>query len=331
MPTRDSRVVRAPVAMTQVIRTSDPKFSRLPNGDVIVSHRELVQDVIGSVDFQVTKIPVNPGLSQFLVWLSQMAPLYESYKFEKLDYEFRTSSSTATTGVVMCAVDYDASDSAPVDKVQLASYKGFVRSSPWENFDQRSTRENLNKRQSFFVRTGALSDNEDIKLYDTGNLFLATQGQASALSVGELYADYRVRLMTPQLNNPSLGQAKSSFFQKTTTTSTTSSGSNAPLSISDGVVTANSGVITITALAPYQGLCNVFSQYSGSIGAPTLSGSATTGEPLGVLNSDGTLSLFDFEVSFKTGQTLIITLGGTVANAQVFWARFGQYNNALTA
>lgn len=324
-PVHDSRNIRAPVAQTQIIRTPQPKFTRLPNGDIVIQHRELISDVIGSEGFQVTKIPINPGLQELTAWLSQIAPNYESYKFEKLDFEFKTTSPTTASGVVMCAVDYDASDPAPVDKQQLAAYKGYTRSSPWENFIQVSRASDLSKRTTFFVRNGALSSNEDIKLYDVGNLFLATQGQASDAPIGELYVSYNVRLSTPQLNNPALGMSKSSFFQKTKTAVQTSAGSNAPLVIDTGLLPATS---TITATAPYQGLVSVGILYSSGGGAPGVGGTSSIGEIVNAISD--TVVMYDAEVSFLAGQTMTIALGGTSANATKMWIRIGQYNNSLT-
>lgn len=313
------------MAQTQIIRTADPKFIRQPNGDIMITHRELIGDVAGSTGFRVTKIPINPGLQSLTTWLSQIAPNYESYKFEKMDFEYKTTSSTAATGVVMAAVDYDASDSAPVDKQSLAAYKGYSRSSPWENFKQISIKENLSKRNSYYVRSGALAPNEDIKLYDVGNLFLATQGQAADdTPIGEIYADYTVRLMTPQLNNPALGTSKSAFFQKTVDETSTATGSNAPLIISTGALP---GATTITATAPYQCLMSMGMKYSAGGGAPAIGGTATIGEIVNAVSA--TVVTYDAEVSFLAGQTVVINYGGTTANLEKLWVRVGQYNNAL--
>jgi len=324
-PIRDSRNLRAPVAQTQIIRTADPKFTRQPNGDILITHRELIMDVLGSVAFRAIKIPVNPGLQSFTTWLSQIAPNYESYRFDKLDFEFKTTTSTTATGVVMAAVDYDASDSPPVDKQTLAAYKGYSRSSPWENFRQISIHENLNKRSSYYVRTGALASNEDIKLYDVGNLFLATQGQAADdTPIGEIYVDYTVRLMTPQLTNPALGTSKSAFFQKVDDETTTAAGSNAPLIISTGALP---GATTITATSPYQCIMSIGMRYSSGGGAPAVGGSATIGEIVNAISA--TVVTYDAEVSFLAGQTVVINYGGTTANLEKLWVRVGQYNNAL--
>jgi hypothetical protein len=51
----------------------------------------------------------------------------------------------------------------------------------------------------------------DIKTYDVANFFIATNGQAAPSDIGELYVEYDVELLTPQLNNsaPSLDMINS--------------------------------------------------------------------------------------------------------------------------
>lgn len=319
---RDSAVIRAPVALTKINRTGVPQMSRLSNGDLVVSHREFLRDIPGSSGFNVSKLAVNPGLSEAFPWLSQMATLYESYCFEKLDFEFQTMSPTTESGSVMMAIDYDASDPAPIDKQQMASYRGYARSAPWENFKQISRREDLSKRKTSYVRNGGLNANEDVKLYDVGNLFVATQGQTTpANSVGELYASYRVKLMTPQLNNPALGNSKSSSFTDASgQPAVTVPGSNAPLSISGSLP----GVLTITASSAYQ--CLLAGLLLGTSTALTLGGTAAITETVNVTNTAGTNTSVNAEVSFLAGQTLTITSGGTPTAIDL---RLGQYNNAL--
>jgi len=323
-PARSNHTVKASVAQTRVMRTGAPNFSRRPNGDIIVSHREFITDIPGSVDYNVTKIPVNPGLPFSFPWLSQMASLYESYCFEKLDFEFETMSSTSTTGSVMLAVDYDASDPTPVEKSQLASYQDYKRSSPWESFKQHSSAQNLHKRSTFNVREGALSANQDVKLYDTGNLFVSTQGQANGNAVGELYVDYRVKLMTPQLNNPALGNSKYAKFSGTSGAPVlvSATGSNAPL-IPSGSIT---GPTTLTATSAYQGLVSIYGTVAtGTPVAPALSGSSTRSEQVTLIGAENNYAI-DLEVSWLAGQTLTFTPAPTATSVNI---RVGQYSVAL--
>lgn len=302
---------KAPVAQARIKRTPAPRIQRNSrNGDVVVSHRELVRDVPGSVGFAVNALAINPGLGSTFPWLSQMAQLYESFKFESLKFEFETMSSTSTTGTVMAVVDYDASDAAPVDKSQMATYRGFARSAPWDCFKQYSVSEDLNKRASYYVRSGALSANQDIKLYDVGNFFVATQGQLDTSTVCELYVSYKVKLMTPQLQNPAVGNSKSGKFVWATAggAPTTSTGTSAPL-----VPTGTAGATTIlTATSAYNCLLALQSTTTGVITGYDFTGSTCTIQA-GISVVAGTPAnngLYIAQLAFLPGQVFVSTATG---------------------
>jgi len=59
-------------------------------------------------------------------------------------------------------------------------------------------KEDLSKSKSNFVRIGAQPPNTDIKTYDIGNLWIISQGVGTPqATLGELYVEYTVKLMTP--------------------------------------------------------------------------------------------------------------------------------------
>lgn len=319
-------IVRAPVAQSRIKTTPAPRVERSKNnGDVVIRHREFIGDIPGSVAFAVNTYPVNPGLSSTFPWLSQQASQYESYRFLRLNFEFQTMSSTATPGTVMAAVDYDPADSAPVSKTQLAAYRKFVRSAPWQDFGNHSLKEDLSKRKSYFIRRGTLTANQDVQLYDTGNLFLATQGQADNSAVGELYVDYEVQLMTPQLGDIATGSSLSSQFTWASAVSpgVISIGSNAPLIPSNGGTTFD-----ITATAPYNGLVNVrlVSTSGAETGATTAGSTCTIEQYFDGMDSTTTV-LASFQVAFLPGQVLKIkpVVGTIVSDVTMI----GQFNTPM--
>jgi hypothetical protein len=58
------------------------------------------------------------------------------------------------------------------------------------------------KQKTYFVRPGAQPLGTDVKMYDTGNLFVCTQNVTTASAVcGELYVEYEVELLTPIWEN----------------------------------------------------------------------------------------------------------------------------------
>lgn len=324
-PLLASGLFKAPVAQTRIRRNRDPDINHSRDGkECVVTHTEFLRDISGSVDFAVTATAVNPGLQTSFPWLSAIANNYESYCFEALEYEFQNASNTTYTGTVMAAVDYDASDPAPGSKVALASYEGFVRSAPWQDFNNRSPTQDLKKRTSYYVRSGALSANQDIKLYDTGNFFIATQGQATTAPVGELYVHYRCRFRTPQLQDPAVGLSRSAKITSTNTVNTTVAASNAPLVVSG---TLGGTGITLTASAPYNALVVMAGNLSVGVPVPVTTGSTCTIQSA-VTRVVGVNYTLSAEVAFLPGQTLVFDVGSNadwVSNA----AQIGQYNTLL--
>lgn len=199
-----NKSVSAPVAKGTVTHVPKPQSRGFPNGDILVSHRELIADISGSVDFDARSFRINPGMIDIFPWLSQIAQAYESYVFEKLEFQFETSSNTISTGKVIIAIDYDPTDNPPLSKKQVMSYRGAVSSPTWSSCSHISLLEDLRKRKTYFVRRGG---NVSIVTSDVGNLFVCTSGQADSSVVGEIYVKYQVRFMTPQLNDLSTNGA----------------------------------------------------------------------------------------------------------------------------
>lgn len=320
------RTVRnAPVSIGTVRRVAEPRYTRSQkNGDVTVSHEEFIMDVNGSPLFLNQKLPINPGLVDLFPWLAQMAPLYESYRFESLEFAYESACTTNQNGTVMLAVDYDSSDSQAATKKQLATYRNYVKSNTWVSCVNRSLREDLNKQKSYFVRSGSLAANSDIKLYDVGFLNLAVQGQADTAPVGELYVRYRVRLMTPQLEDNGLGLARSSRSTATTLASTPVITGNAPFAVS------GTGASTVfTSLGPYQGVATaVVTGTTLTAITMTAGGGATVDAEGSVVNGAGTFGLNCSTVQF-TAPNQTMTVATAAATTTAINVRLGQYQFSL--
>lgn len=194
-----NQIKSAPVAITN-IRTMPTATIQNGRNSTRVVHREYLNDILGSTTFAVdTVININPGFASSFPWLSAIAARYETYRFNRLSFCYETTSATTAVGSVIMAVDYDASDSAPVTKAQMLSYKGAVRASPWEMVSYHCDPADLQKRLNNFTRLGAVPSGTDLKLYDCGVLYVGVAGNAAATAIGELYVDYDVTLSTPQL------------------------------------------------------------------------------------------------------------------------------------
>jgi hypothetical protein len=202
VPKNFSDFKSAPVATTRIQKATKPSVKTLPNGDCVIVHKEYVADILAGTGtpslFTVASYPINPGQSALFQWLSRIAINYESYMFEKLTFDYETEASTSLGGSLILTVDYDAADPSPTNKQQAMAYRGSVRSSPWTACSHISSKEDLKKSKTNFVRFAGQPANTDIKTYDIGNLFVMSQSVSTALAtLGELYVCYTVRLMTP--------------------------------------------------------------------------------------------------------------------------------------
>jgi hypothetical protein len=190
----------APVATSRRITTGKPNV-RANATHATISHREYVGDVSGSIAFSASQYALNPGNSAVFPWLSSIAMNYESYVFKQLHFHFETSVSTTTAGTVMLAVDYDASDAPPATKQVLMGYAQAQRSAPWQECAFNCRAGDLRKFATERYVRGLTLPSGDVKTYDVGNLFLATQANVSDDIIGELYVSYTVELRTPQIHS----------------------------------------------------------------------------------------------------------------------------------
>lgn len=207
--TRGRESVSAPVSSQKVIRNGRPTISNISNspfsddGAIRVSHREYVADILGSVAYANSTFSINPGLATIFPWLASSCALgYESYTFEKLNFLYEPSCSTATAGKVILAVDYDPTDVFPSSKAIISSYHNAVSSPPWAECCFVADRRDLVKMApQRYIRQGTiLTALNDLKTFDVGNLQIGTQGMATGAVVGELWVEYVVTLQTPQIN-----------------------------------------------------------------------------------------------------------------------------------
>jgi len=319
-----SQSVQAPVSLGKVRRTNDPLQRGLANGDLIVSHREYVLDVPGSVAFSATQNSINPGLPGLFPWLSGVAQRFESYVFEALKFDYETESATSATGTALLALDYDASDAAPTTKTQAMAYRSSVRSPAWSNCQLTSLKEDLAKQKSYFVRRGAVPANADVKLYDVGNLNVCTIGQANANTIGELYVEYRVRLMTPQLGLAGQGESVWGNYQGTVNSAPFAQTITGNLPAAVGSTGSTTSVTTWTFSQPWQGVVSLLIEGTGLGTTLAFSGTATSSLTGGVTNSTSTAEAGFGVLTAAIGQTFIITVSDTtITLGEVNFAQSG--------
>jgi len=201
----------APVAKGARMMMNRPNING--NKTFTVRHSEYLTDVDFSAGFSLNKLPINPGMSLAFPWLSSLANSYESYRIKNLSYSYVPQCATSQPGTVILAIDYDSTDSDPLDKQGLLQKAGAVRTVAWDTCTVRYMQKSATY-QKYFVRTGALSPNQDLKTYDAGTLYIGVEGFSFTTTGGELYASYDIEFFTPesiQLDQVSSGSYSATF------------------------------------------------------------------------------------------------------------------------
>jgi len=201
VPTR-SAVVNAPVAQNTVRQQGGARVRNIGNNNSItVTHSERFGTADTSILFNPKLFSLQPGIGSggghMFPWLAGIARQYETYRFNSCKIKYRPNVSTSTPGHIMIAPDYDPLDPAPASGIEIESFKNAVSGPVWQPLECVLTRQDLQRRSPKFVRAAAAPLASDLKTYDTGNIFVCTEGSTAAVTAGYLYVEYSVELFTP--------------------------------------------------------------------------------------------------------------------------------------
>jgi hypothetical protein len=187
------KVVSMPRSKGSIMGTSN-KFK-----EIRVRHKEFITDLVTvEADNWRKTVEVNPGLETCFPWMSRIAAGFENYVFNSIKFSFVTSMGTSNNGSIALIPDYDAEDdNSTQTKVQLLSYADSKRGPIWYDLAMASTKKNLQKRKEYYVRIRSTTENK--KLFDAMSLTILVTGIAALTMVGELWVEYDLTLMTPQL------------------------------------------------------------------------------------------------------------------------------------
>lgn len=168
---------------------------------IIGTRQEFITKISSSTSFAITKYQLNPGQQATFPWLSDLVQNFEYYGFRNLRFIYRALSADALNstntalGVVMMGCIYDSADATFGSAAEMYNYQGTISAKPSQNMVYNVG--NLAPRR--YIRPGAQPANTDIRLYDIGNFFIATEGSQAAAVVGELWVEYEIFLTVPKL------------------------------------------------------------------------------------------------------------------------------------
>lgn len=189
-----------------------PKFSS-EKATNIISHREYLGDITGTANFTNRQYPLNPGMAETFPWLATIAQNYQEYWFHGIIFEFRPLITDFVTsgapGVVIMATNYNADAPVYNTKQEMENSEFAVSVKPTNSLihgiECAHSQTILPQR---YIRTGAVTSGQDLRLYDVGNFQFASQSNP-VQNLGELWVSYTVEFFKPILPRDVGGNVRS--------------------------------------------------------------------------------------------------------------------------
>lgn len=176
-----------------------PTQSAAANGAVRIQNSEFITDIPATGS--ILSWDLNPNSGGLFTWLSRVAVGYELFRFTDLEFIYTPICASTTTGVVVMAPDYDASDQNPTNKQVMSAYAGSVRGNVWNRLSCRVAV----PKGWYFVgnNTGPINPlNTDVKFYDIAKFYLGVFNAAPSGVVGELTVRYTCEFSKPDFGPP---------------------------------------------------------------------------------------------------------------------------------
>jgi hypothetical protein len=169
----------------------------------IISSDEVVGTITGNSVFETNKIVFNPGNSDTFPWVSQLAALYERYRFISCEVYYKPTVSAYATngqmGKIILSFDYDALTSDLETYRQAETMDPHRDGMPYESIYLVLDPKRLTPAEGKFVRGLFVPPGGDIKTYDAGALFVSVTGNTDTTQIGELRVRYEIEFMNPRL------------------------------------------------------------------------------------------------------------------------------------
>ena len=177
-------------------------------GAVVIRHREHIGTIVSSTSFEVQyELPLNPAQNGSFPWLSSIAANFTQYEMLGCIYEYVSTSGNAVSstnnalGEVIMTSNANSLDSSYQSKTAMLNSDFAQAFAPSVNgalpIECSPAQSTLTK---LYTRYGAVKPGADVRMADLGVVTIATSGmQAADIEIGELYVNYEVALLKPQL------------------------------------------------------------------------------------------------------------------------------------
>lgn len=197
--------------------TTPPRVMNTSRGEATVfHHREYVGELYAgaiaagdtTTQFNIQQYTINPGNPLLFPWLATAAANFQEWEARGIIVELKTETSdvVATGGFIgsmMAGVDYNTISPAPYSKVQLENLE--YASSVKPSFSMIIPIECKAKNDvltHLYVAVDSNYNGGDARLYNLGNLYIATQGlPIASTNVAEIWISYEIAFYKPVINN----------------------------------------------------------------------------------------------------------------------------------
>lgn len=193
--------------------SSVPVFSKDGKRGIRVVEREYLGDIssgptlaLGTTVFANQTYRVNPNDPLTFPWLSRIASNFDQWEPNGIVFEFISTSSefngtSQALGTVILATEYDVSDPAYVNKIEMEN-SDYANSTKPSLTAMHGIECDPNERPIPVMYTGNPPAGER-KFYDLCNFQIATQGMSVAnQNLGELWVSYDISFYKKQITAP---------------------------------------------------------------------------------------------------------------------------------
>lgn len=288
-----------------------------PAERITVPGREFVQDVGALTTFGLTLFSVNPRNALLFPRLSAIASRYEKYRFTRLKFVYESQAVTTDAGTAFMYMDPDPYDVAAASKAVVMNHKNSARNHLYEDFSLNIDPMDLKGER--FCRT-LDEESGDLRQYDVGAFRIGALSSASK-TVGELYVDYSVELISPTVDSYETLDAVEDAYTSDESGTTPTDTLNRALNLSKAVPASNyfvpipevasgEGGLSIQGVAEF--LLELYAEGVAISALPNLGTDSPSGEkktitPLYSL-VDGTTKLYKSWLCYFNNPTSVVSL-----------------------